>query len=87
LKRSGKIQVNGAVIGGEVVDTDMVIWPPVSGQTSNWLKWPVAIIGKWAMKLMNDANLHCQHICGGDCVEVFDAITGQNTNLPWEPLQ
>lgn len=82
-KITGKKQVNGAVIGGEVVDTDMVIMATGIRPNIKLAKMAGCNIGKWAIEVNEKMQTSIPNIyAAGDCVEVFDAITGQNTQSP-----
>jgi len=82
-KITGIKQVEGVVIGGEVIDTDMVIMATGIRPQIELAKMAGCNIGKWAIEVNEKMQTSISNIyAAGDCVEVFDAITGQNTQSP-----
>lgn len=80
----GEKRVKKAVVGDEIIDTDMVIMatgvrPEVKLAAKAGCK-----IGKWAVQVNEKMQTSIPNIYAvGDCVEVFDGLTRQNTLSPF----
>ncbi|HEY0196751.1 MAG TPA: FAD-dependent oxidoreductase [Methanobacterium sp.] len=82
-KITGKKQVQKALIGDEVVDTDMVIMATGIRPQTKLAQMAGCEIGRWAIVVNEKMQTSVPNIYAvGDCVEVFDAITRQNTQSP-----
>lgn len=79
----GKKRVEKAVIGDEVIDTDMVIMATGIRPQIKLAEMAGCEIGRWAILVNEKMQTSVPNIYAvGDCVEVFDAITSQNTQSP-----
>lgn len=79
----GKKRVEKAIIGDEVIDTDMVIMATGIRPQIKLALMAGCEIGRWAILVNEKMQTSVPNIYAvGDCVEVFDAITSQNTQSP-----
>jgi len=75
--------VEKTVIGDEVIDTDMVIMATGIRPRIKLALMAGCEIGRWAILVNEKMQTSVPNIYAvGDCVEVFDAITSQNTQSP-----
>ena len=79
----GKEHVEKADFGEEIIDTDMVIMATGIRPQIKLAKMAGCEIGRWAILVNEKMQTSVPNIYAvGDCVEVFDAITKQNTQSP-----
>lgn len=80
----GETQVEGAVFGDEVeIDADMVILATGVRPETSMAKMAGCDLGRWAIEVNEKMQTSVPNIYAvGDCVEVYDAITGHNTQSP-----
>lgn len=79
-KISGARKVENTIIGDETIDTDMVILATGIRPIIKLAKMAGCNIGRWAILVNEKMQSSIPNIYAvGDCVEVYDAITGQNT--------
>lgn len=82
-KISGKERVEGAVFGDEEREADMVILATGVRPETKLAKMAGAELGRWAIVVNEKMQTSVPNIYAvGDCVEVYDAITGHNTQSP-----
>lgn len=82
-KITGKKKVEKAVFGEEVVDADMIIMATGIRPQIKLAKMAGCEIGRWAILINEKMQTSVHNIYAvGDCVEVFDALTQQNTQSP-----
>ena len=79
----GDKRVEKAIIGEEVLNADMVIMATGIRPQIKLAKMAGCDIGRWAILVNEKMQTSVPNIYAvGDCVEVYDAITGQNTQSP-----
>lgn len=79
----GKEHVEKADFGEEIIDTDIVIMATGIRPQIKLAKMAGCEIGRWAILVNEKMQTSVPNIYAvGDCVEVFDAITKQNTQSP-----
>ncbi|MGP8022802.1 MAG: FAD-dependent oxidoreductase [Methanobacterium sp.] len=79
----GGTRVEKVIIGDEVLDADMVIMATGIRPQIKLAKMAGCSIGRWAILVNEKMQTSVANIYAvGDCVEVYDAITGQNTQSP-----
>ncbi|PKL67118.1 MAG: pyridine nucleotide-disulfide oxidoreductase [Methanobacteriales archaeon HGW-Methanobacteriales-1] len=83
-KITGETQVEGAIFGDEVeIEADMVILATGVRPETTMAKMAGCNLGRWAIEVNEKMQTSVQNIYAvGDCVEVYDAITGHNTQSP-----
>lgn len=82
-KIMGEEHVEQAAFGEEVIDTDMVIMATGIRPQIKLAKMAGCEIGRWAILVNEKMQTSIPNIYAvGDCVEVFDAISKQNTQSP-----
>ncbi|HTX61946.1 MAG TPA: FAD-dependent oxidoreductase [Methanobacterium sp.] len=82
-KIAGKKQVEKAVFGEDTLDTDMVIMATGIRPQIKLAKMAGCKIGRWAILVNEKMQTSVSNIYAvGDCVEVYDALTKQNTQSP-----
>lgn len=82
-KISGKEKVEGAVFGDEEIEADMLVLATGVRPETKLAKMAGAELGRWAVLVNEKMQTSVPNIYAvGDCVEVYDAITGQNTQSP-----
>ncbi|MBI5679341.1 MAG: FAD-dependent oxidoreductase [Methanobacterium sp.] len=82
-KISGEEKVEGAVFGDEEIEADMVILATGVRPETKLAKMAGAKLGRWAILVNEKMQTSIPNIYAvGDCVEVYDAITGHNTQSP-----
>jgi NADH oxidase (H2O2-forming) len=82
-KIKGETVVEGAVFGDEELEADMVILATGVRPEIAMAKMAGCDIGRWAIEVNEKMQTSVPNIYAvGDCVEVFDAITGHNTQSP-----
>lgn len=80
----GKEKVEGVVIDGELMDADLVIMATGVRPNIELAKKAGCEIGKWAIKVNEKMQTSIPNIYAvGDCVEVIDFVTKQNTMSPF----
>lgn len=80
----GETKVEGAVFGDEVeIGADMVILATGVRPETTMAKMAGCDLGRWAIEVNEKMQTSVPNIYAvGDCVEVYDAITGHNTQSP-----
>lgn len=83
-KITGETQVEGAIFGDEEeIGADMVILATGVRPETTMAKMAGCNLGRWAIKVNEKMQTSVPNIYAvGDCVEVYDAITGHNTQSP-----
>jgi NADH oxidase (H2O2-forming) len=83
-KITGENQVEGAIFGDEVeIEADMVILATGVRPETTMAKMAGCNLGRWAIEVNEKMQTSVPNIYAvGDCVEVYDAITGHNTQSP-----
>ncbi|MDO9044965.1 MAG: FAD-dependent oxidoreductase [Methanobacteriaceae archaeon] len=83
-KITGETQVEGAIFGDEEeIRTDMVILATGVRPETTMAKMAGCDLGRWAIEVNEKMQTSVPNIYAvGDCVEVYDAITGHNTQSP-----
>lgn len=83
-KITGETQVEGAIFGDEVeIEADMVILATGVRPETTMAKMAGCNLGRWAIEVNEKMQTSVPNIYAvGDCVEVYDAITGHNTQSP-----
>jgi len=80
---TGEKRVEKAIIGDQVIDTDMVIMATGIRPQIKLAEIAGCKIGRWAILVNEKMQTSIPNIYAvGDCVEVYDAITKQNTQSP-----
>ncbi|ABR54479.1 FAD-dependent pyridine nucleotide-disulphide oxidoreductase [Methanococcus vannielii SB] len=80
----GNEKVKAVIIGEEQIDTELVIMSTGVRSNIELAKLAGCEIGRWAILTNNLMQTSIENIYAvGDCVEVIDAITGQNTLSPF----
>lgn len=79
----GETRVEGVAFGDEEVEADMVIMATGVRPETKLAKMAGCELGRWAIQV-NEKMQTCKPniYAVGDCVEVYDAITGHNTQSP-----
>lgn len=79
----GAEYVQGAIVGDEDLDADMVIMATGIRPQTKLAKMAGCELGRWAIIVNEKMQTSIPNIYAvGDCVEVIDAITGHNTQSP-----
>lgn len=79
----GETNVKGAIIGDKEVKTNMVVMATGIKPETKLAKMAGCKLGKWAIKVNKKMQTSVPNIYAvGDCVEVYDAITGHRTQSP-----
>ena len=79
----GETHVEGVVFGDEEVEADMVIMATGVRPETKLAKMAGCELGRWAIQVNEKMQTCIPNIYAvGDCVEVYDAITGHNTQSP-----
>jgi NADH oxidase (H2O2-forming) len=80
----GETRVEGAVFGDEEeIEADMVILATGVRPETRMAKMAGCDLGRWAIEVNEKMQTSVPNIYAvGDCVEVYDAITGHNTQSP-----
>ncbi len=79
-KITGESRVEGVVVGDEEIKADMIIMATGVRAETKLAKIAGCNLGRWAIEVNEKMQTSIPNIYAiGDCVEVFDAITGQNT--------
>ena len=83
-KITGETQVEGAIFGDEEeIEADMVILATGVRPETTMAKMAGCNLGRWAIEVNEKMQTSVPNIYAvGDCVEVYDAITGHNTQSP-----
>ena len=80
----GEEKVETAVVDNETLETDMVIMATGVRPQVNLAKQAGCKLGRWAVEVNEKMQTSIPNIyAAGDCVEVVNAITGQNTLSPF----
>ncbi|MCK9151075.1 FAD-dependent oxidoreductase [Methanobacterium alcaliphilum] len=80
---SGAKKVEGAIFGDDEIEADMVILATGVRPETKLAKMAGVDIGRWAILVNEKMQTSVPNIYAvGDCVEVYDAITGHNTQSP-----
>lgn len=83
-KLVGTKHVEKAVVGDETIDADLVIMSTGVRPQVKLAEGAGCKIGRWAVQVNEKMQTSVPNIYAvGDCVEVFDGITGQNTLSPF----
>jgi NADH oxidase (H2O2-forming) len=79
----GETSVEGVAFGDEEVEADMVIMATGVRPETKLAKMAGCDLGRWAIQVNEKMQTCVPNIYAvGDCVEVYDAITGHNTQSP-----
>ncbi|MGF7117440.1 FAD-dependent oxidoreductase [Methanobacterium oryzae] len=79
----GETSVEGVAFGDEEVEADMVIMATGVRPETKLAKMAGCELGRWAIQVNEKMQTCVPNIYAvGDCVEVYDAITGHNTQSP-----
>ncbi len=79
----GENHVKGIVLEDKIIEADMVIMATGVRPETKLAKMAGCNIGRWAIQVNEEMQTSIPNIYAvGDCVEVYDAITGHNTQSP-----
>jgi len=79
----GETHVEGAVFGDEEINADMVIMATGVRPETKLAEMAGCELGRWAIRVNEKMQTSVSNIYAvGDCVEVYDAITGHTTQSP-----
>lgn len=79
----GETHVEGVIFGDEEIEADMVIMATGVRPETKLAKMAGCNLGRWAIQVNEKMQTSIPNIYAvGDCVEVFDAITGHTTQSP-----